>query len=80
MESTEPGHNVLTGSEHEVIRVRQNDLGADGFEIFRIERLHRRPSPHRHEVRGLHITMRSRHDANTCITVDCMFEPGDRIT
>ena len=55
------GDHALAGPQHEVVGVRQHDLGTYRPEIFDIHGLDRGPGADRHEVRSLHLAVGSRH-------------------
>jgi hypothetical protein len=63
MQATELANERVSGSEKQVVRVGEHDLGAGRAEIVRPERLHRRVRADRHEDRRLDHAVGGRQSA-----------------
>src|SRR5581483_8278157 len=63
VEAAELGDQLLAGPEMEVVRVAEDDLGADPAQLVGVDRLHRRLRPDRHERRRPHLAVHRAEDA-----------------
>ena len=70
----------LSGTKVQVIRVPENDVGAESPHFVRVQRLHRGLCPHGHEGRGWNRAVPGVEDARAGDTLGCGDTEGGQRT